>query len=155
VNTPNQFFGHEKGDMFRRLTLQNRDMPMARGYKTGGRQKGSLNRRTTARNELQSRHGIDAASPALVQMRICAARLLDLADVEQRKGELADQRLIKENIDSAARILREICQYEIPKLTAVRIGGHSDNSIPIDIQALTDDQLYSLIDRLTLLEKLQ
>ena len=86
-------------------------------------------------------------------MRKCAARLLDLADEEQRKGELADQRLIKENIDSAARILREICQYEIPKLTAVRVGGDPENAIPIDIKALSDDQLYGLIDRLTLLEK--
>jgi len=31
---------------------------MARGYKTGGRQKGSLNKRTMARAELQSRHGV-------------------------------------------------------------------------------------------------
>jgi hypothetical protein len=67
-----------------------------------------------ARAELQSRHGVEATSPALTQMRKCAARLLDLADEEQRKGEQADQRVIKENIDSAARILREICLTKFP-----------------------------------------
>jgi hypothetical protein len=92
-------------------------------------------------------------SPALAQMQKCAARLLDLADEEQRKGELADQRLIKEYFDSAARILRELAQYEAPKLTAVRVGGDPENAIPIDIKALSDDQLYRLIDRLSVMEK--
>ena len=126
---------------------------MALGRKTGGRAKGSLNKRTMARAELASRYGADATSPALTQMRKCAARLLDLADEAQRKGELADQRLIKEYLDSAARILREVAQYEAPKLTAVRVSGDPDNAIPIDIKALSDDQLHALIDRLSAVEK--
>ena len=92
---------------------------MARGYKTGGRQKGSLNKRTMARAELQSRHGVGAASPALSKMRECAEWMLGLAGEEQKKGEEADCRLVKEYLDSAARILREVAQYEAPKLTAV------------------------------------
>jgi hypothetical protein len=126
---------------------------MARGYKTGGRQKGSLNKRTMARLELQDRCGIDANSPALTQMRKCATKLLDLADEEQRKGEQADQRAIRDNLDSAARILKELAQYEAPKLTAVRVGGDPVNSLPLDIKALSDDQLHGLIDRLSAEEK--
>ena len=122
---------------------------MARGYKTGGRQKGSLNKRTMARLELQDRCGIDANSPALTQMRKCATKLLDLADEEQRKGEQADQRAIRDNLDSAARILKELAQYEAPKLTAVRVGGDPVNSLPLDVKALSNDQLYGLIDRLS------
>ena len=128
---------------------------MARGYKTGGRQKGSLNKRTMARLELQDRCGIDANSPALTQMRKCATKLLDLADEEQRKGEQADQRAIRDNLDSAARILKELAQYEAPKLTAVRVGGDPVNSLPIDIKTLSDDQLYALIDRLSHMERTQ
>ena len=126
---------------------------MARGYKTGGRQKGSLNKRTMARAELQSRHGVDAASPAVSKMRECADWMLGLADEEQKRGEEADCKLIKEYLDSAARILKELAQYETPKLTAVRVGGDPVNSLPLDIKALSDDQLYGLIDRLSAMEK--
>jgi hypothetical protein len=80
---------------------------------------------------------------------------MDLADEEQRKGEEANQRVIRENLDSAARVLREIAQYELPKLTAIRVGGDPDNAIPIDIKALSDDQLHTLIDRLSVMERAQ
>jgi len=128
-------------------------MEWQEGTKLVARKKGSLNKRTIARAELQSRHGVSAASPALTQMRNCAARLLDLADQEQRKGEQADQRAIRDNLDSAARILKELAQYEAPKLTAVRVGGDPVNSLPLDIKALSDDQLHGLIDRLSAEEK--
>jgi hypothetical protein len=128
---------------------------MARGFKSGGRRRGTPNKRTLARVELQNRHGAEATSPALSQMRKFVARLIDLADEERRKGEEANQRVIRENLDSAARILREIAQYELPKLTAVRVGGDPDNAIPIDIKALSDDQLHTLIDRLSVMEKAQ
>ena len=128
---------------------------MARGYKTGGRQKGSLNKRTMARAELQSRHGVGAASPALSKMRECAEWMLGLAGEEQKKGEEADCRLVKEYLDSAARILREVAQYEAPKLTAVRVGGDSENALPIDIKTLSDAQLHALIDRLTPMSETQ
>ena len=117
--------------------------------RTGGRQKGSLNKRTMARAELQSRHGVDAASPAVSKMRECADWMLGLADEEQKRGEEADCKLIKEYLDSAARILKELAQYETPKLTAVRVGGDPVNSLPLDVKALSNDQLYGLIDRLS------
>ena len=122
---------------------------MARGYKTGGRQKGTRNKRTMARAELQSRHGVDAASPALSKMRECTDWMLRLADEEQKRGEEADCKLIKEYLDGAARILKELAQYETPKLTAVRVGGDPVNSLPLDVKALSNDQLYGLIDRLS------
>ena len=37
--------------------------------------------------------------------------------------------------------------------TAVRVGGDPVNSLPLDIKALSDDQLYGLIDRLSAEEK--
>jgi hypothetical protein len=60
---------------------------MARGYKTGGRQKGSLNKRTMARAELQSRHGVGAASPALSKMRECAEWMLGLVLARAKQCE--------------------------------------------------------------------
>ena len=101
---------------------------MARGRKTGGRQKGTLNKRTLARLELQPRYGVDATNPALAEMRKCAEKILRLADEEQKKGEGADRRLVKEYLDSAVKVLREICQYEMWKLTAVRVGGDPNNA---------------------------
>src|SRR6476469_8874166 len=64
---------------------------MARGFKTGGRQKGTRNKRTMARAELQSRHGAEAASPALSKMRECAERMHRLADEEQKKDSQTPQ----------------------------------------------------------------
>jgi hypothetical protein len=93
--------------------------------------------------------------PALSKMRECAEWMLGLAGEEQKKGEEADCRLVKEYLDSAARILREVAQYEAPKLTAVRVGGDSENALPIDIKTLSDAQLYALIDRLTPMSETQ
>jgi hypothetical protein len=85
-------------------------------------------------------------------MRECADWLFGLADEEQKKGEGANPKQIKEYLDSAAKILREIAQFELPKLTAVRVGGDPVNSLPLDIKALSEDQLYRLIDRLSALK---
>ena len=82
-------------------------------------------------------------------MRECADWMLGLADEEQKRGDEADCKLIKEYLDSAARILKELAQYETPKLTAVRVGGDPVNSLPLDVKALSNDQLYGLIDRLS------
>lgn len=121
---------------------------MARGRKTGGRQKGTRNKRTLARFEVQRREGVDATSPALAEMRRCADKMLGLADEEEKKGKQADPKLIKEYLDSSAKILREICQYETPKLTPIRIVNGLENAIPSDIRSLTNEQLSVLLDRL-------
>ena len=126
---------------------------MARGHKTGGRQRGSLNKRTLGRLELQQRHGF--VGTALEDLRRCANIFLDLVAQEQAKGTAADSKLVAAYADSAARVLKEIAPYELPKLTAVRVCGDPENLIPFDIKNLSDDQLHTLIDRLSVMEKAQ
>lgn len=121
---------------------------MARGKKTGGRRQGTPNKRTLARLELQRSGGIDAASPALAEMRKCAERILNLANEERKKGEQANGRLLKEYWDCSAKILKEITQYEMPKLTPTRSGDALENARPVDIRSLTNEQLSVLLERL-------
>jgi hypothetical protein len=118
---------------------------MARGRKTGGRQKGTLNKRTVARLELRRSHGV--VGTALADMRSCAKVMLDLATKEHAKGEHSDGRLIREYTDTAIRALKEVAQYEEPKLSAVRVAGDPANPmpIPLNVSALTDEQLIGLI----------
>ena len=95
--------------------------------------------------------------PALLykHLRRYADIFLDLVAQEQAKGTAADCKLVMAYADSAARVLKEIAPYELPRLTAVRVGGDPGNLVPFDIKKLSDTQLYALIDRLSAMDKAQ
>jgi hypothetical protein len=113
---------------------------MALGRKTGGRTRGTPNRRTIglrlARQALAA-GGSAAPFDALAQLRAIAQYFLDQADAERRKAKPC-ARTINDSYEQAARVLREITPYERPRLTSMKVGGS------LNLAELTDSELASL-----------
>jgi hypothetical protein len=111
------------------------------GERRGGRQKGSLNKLSIGRVKAT----IATTTPecdSLAQLRLIARHFLDQATAEGKK-EKANVRLVNDCLDRAARVLRDIVPYEHPKLSAVKVGGDSENPL-FDLSGLSDQELAFL-----------
>jgi hypothetical protein len=114
---------------------------MALGRKTGGRQRGTPNKRTVGLRfaQLALAAGMSAAPfDALAHLRAIAQYFLDEAEAERRKAKPCE-RVIIQSLERAARTLVEILPYEHPKLSAVKLGG--DPNAPLNLSGLSDDEL--------------
>jgi hypothetical protein len=114
---------------------------MALGRKTGGRQRGTPNKRTVGLRLAQLALAAgETAAPfdALAHLRAIAQYFLDEAETERRKAKPCE-RVIIQSLERAARVLAEILPYEHPKLSAVKLGG--DPNAPLNLSELSDDEL--------------
>jgi hypothetical protein len=111
------------------------------GERQGGRQKGAPNKLSIGRMKA----AVATATPefdSLDQLRLIAKHFLDQATTEGKKEE-ANVRLVNDCLDRAARVLRDIAPYEHPKLSAVKVGGDSENPL-FDLSGLSDHELAFL-----------
>jgi hypothetical protein len=105
---------------------------MARGKKTGGRRKGSLNRRTTERALIAER----AAADILANGRRLATEQLDaymtiFSDTAMRFREAGDLDQFREWAALAIEAAKALAPYQSPRLTAVAIGPTAISKIEI------------------------
>jgi hypothetical protein len=111
------------------------------GERRGGRQKGTPNKLSIGRVKA----AIATATPdfdSLDQLRLIAKHFLDQANAEGKKKN-ANIRWLNDCLDRAARVLRDIVPYEHPKLSAVKVGGDSENPL-FDLSGLSDQELAFL-----------
>jgi len=125
---------------------------MARGIKTGGRKKGSLNkatrtRRAVAESIAQGLAQLDRNGKSMAELQIESARSIwDLAEQERAKAE-PQQEVVIRLMTAACKIAKDVSQYLYPSLQAIRVGGEDDLP-PIRLESLSDYQLEMLIKRL-------
>jgi hypothetical protein len=124
---------------------------MARGFKTGGRRRGSKNKKSDrqAAIERASTLGLlDRNGVSMGEMQINAARYLDdLAAQERAKGAAAQQDVVTRLLTAACKIAHDIAPYLYPTLQSIKHGGEED-AAPIRFENLSEHQLEMLIQRL-------
>ena len=115
---------------------------MALGQKTGGRQRGTPNRRTIERQQAFAEaraatktDGFDSVD----QMRAIAKYFMATAATEQKKGAKANRGRIEELFRHAHSVLRDLARYEHPQLSALKVAG--DPNAPLNLSGLTDAEL--------------
>ena len=125
---------------------------MARGLKSGGRKKGSLNEATRAKRAVaesiaQALAQLDRSGKSMAEIQIEGARYLDsLAEAERAKPEPQLDLVVKYAV-AAAKIAHDVSDWLYPRLQAIKIGGDEDLP-PIRMESLSDFQLEQLIKRL-------
>jgi hypothetical protein len=112
------------------------------GERRGGRPKGGLNKRTIER--LKAFAEARAASKAdgfdsVDRMRAIAKYFMATAATEQKKGAEANHGRIEELFRHAHSVLRDLAQYEHPKLSSLKLGG--DPNAPLNLSSLSDAEL--------------
>jgi hypothetical protein len=113
---------------------------LAPGRKTGGRAKGTPNKRTAAlRAHIAA---TDSGFDPYNCLQDLAEELLN--EVQQERGSpKSDQARIDQLRDMLARVLRDLIPYKRPKLTATKVSG--DPAAPLfDLTGLTDNELAFL-----------
>jgi hypothetical protein len=113
---------------------------MAPGRKTGGRAKGTPNKRTAAlRAHLATG---DSGFDPYGQLEALAKELL--SEIEQERGSLKpSQPRVDQLRDMLARVLRDMVPYKRPRLTATKVSGDRDAPL-FDLSSLTDSELAFL-----------
>jgi hypothetical protein len=117
---------------------------MALGRKTGGRTRGTPNKRTVGLRLAQVALAAgETAAPfdALAHLRAIAQYFLDQAEAELRKPKPC-MRAVDQSFERAARLLAEILPYEHPKLSAVKLRG--DPNAPLNLSSLSDNEVAHL-----------
>jgi hypothetical protein len=79
---------------------------------------------------------------SLDQLRLIAKHFVDQATAEGKKKN-ANMGWLNDCLDRAARVLRDIAPYEHPKLSAVKVGGDSENPF-FGLSGLSDQELAFL-----------
>ena len=126
---------------------------MARGIKTGGRKKGSLNkatrvRRAVAESLAQGLAQLDRNAKSMAELQIESARYIwDLAEQERAKAE-PQQEVVIRLMTAACKVAHAVSPYLYPTLQAIKHGGDED-ATPIRIETLSDHQLEQLVKRLS------
>jgi len=114
---------------------------MTLGRKTGGRQRGTPNRRTIERQQAfaEARAATKADGfDSVDQMRAIAKYFMGQAATEQRKPKV-DRCKVEGLYKDAHSVLRDLARYEHPQLSALKVGG--DPNAPLNLSALSDDEL--------------
>ena len=125
---------------------------MARGFKTGGRKKGSLNNATRATRAVaesiaQALAQLDRKGKSMGEIQIESARYIwDLAEQERAKPE-SQQEVVIRLMTAACKVAHSVSVYLYPTHQQIRHGGGED-SAPIRFENLSDFQLEALIKRL-------
>ncbi len=126
---------------------------MARGIKTGGRKKGSLNkatriRRAVAESVEQGLARLDRNAKSMAELQIESARYIwDLAEQERAKAE-PQQEVVIRLMTSACKVAHAVSTYLYPTLQSIKHSGEDDVA-PIRIESLSDHQLEKLLARLS------
>ena len=84
---------------------------MAAGRKTGGRKKGTPNKKTASIQAKLDKHGCDPI---------------------EEMAKLAMESIKKDDVQTATSLLKELAQYVAPKRKAVEVSG-SEEKAPIQI----------------------
>src|SRR5215468_10457436 len=113
---------------------------MTLGRKTGGRAKGTPNKRTAAlRAQLAAS---DSDFDPYGQLETLAKELL--SEIEQeRRSHKPNKPRIDQLRDTVARVLRDMVPYKRPRLTATKVSGDKDAPL-YDLSALSDSELAFL-----------
>jgi hypothetical protein len=89
------------------------------GERRGGRQKGSLNKRSIGRMKAQL---APSDFDPYDQLEIIAKTFLERARTEQHRDK-PDMRLVDDLLDKGARVLRDMVPYKRPRLAAMKVQG--------------------------------
>src|SRR6516164_9593209 len=109
---------------------------MALGQKTGGRARGTPNKRTIERQKAfaEARATTEADGfDSVDQMRAIAKYFMATAATEQKKGAKANHGRIEELFRHAHSVLRDLARYEHPQLSTLKVAG-DPNVEPIRAQ---------------------
>jgi hypothetical protein len=125
---------------------------MARGIKTGGRRKGSVNKATRTRRAVsesiaQSLAQIDRNGKTMAEIQLESARYIwDLAEQERAKPE-PQRDAVAKLMAMASKLAHNVSPYLYPTMQSIRHGGDED-APPLRLETLSDHQLEALIKRL-------
>ena len=125
---------------------------MARGIKTGGRKKGSLNKatrttRAVAESIAQGLAQLDRDGKSMAEIQIESARYIwDLAEQERAKAE-PQQEVVAKLLTAACKVAHNVSPYIYPAMQSIKHSGAVDGP-PIRIESLSNLQLEALIARL-------
>jgi hypothetical protein len=120
---------------------------MALGKKTGGRRKGSKNKRAAV-ERASALAGLDRHGTSMGPIQIDAARhLFELAAQELAKGEAAQQDVVIRLLTAASKVAHDVSPWLYPALQSIKLGGDEDTP-PIRLESLSDHQLEVLVGRI-------
>lgn len=113
---------------------------MALGRKTGGRAKGTPNKRTAALHAHLA--ATDSGFDPYAWLEALAKELLSEIERERRSPKPNKLR-VDQLRDIVARVLRDMVPYTRPRLTATKVSGDKDAPL-FDLSALSDSELAFL-----------
>jgi hypothetical protein len=125
---------------------------MAPGIKTGGRKKGTKNRRISTKRRIaqsvaQTLVQLDVKGKSMAAIQIESARYIwDLAEQERAKPE-PQRDAVTKLMAMASKLAHDVSPYLYPTQQAIKHGGEED-AAPIRMESLSEHQLEVLIGRL-------
>jgi hypothetical protein len=126
---------------------------MAPGIKTGGRKKGTKNRRISTKRRIaqsvaQTLVQLDVKGKSMAAIQIESARYIwDLAEQERAKPE-PQRDAVTKLMAMASKLAHDVSPYLYPTQQALKHGGEEDGA-PIRIENLSEYQLEMLLQRLS------
>jgi hypothetical protein len=126
---------------------------MAPGIKTGGRKKGTKNRRISTKRRIaqsvaQTLVQLDVKGKSMAAIQIESARYIwDLAEQERAKPE-PQRDAVTKLMAMASKLAHDVSPYLYPTQQAIKHGGEED-AAPIRIENLSEYQLEMLLQRLS------